>query len=50
MLKHAEAIVQLPHYHKDPFDRLLIAQAMVEDVVVVSSDVAFDTYAVRRLW
>lgn len=48
--KHAEAIVQLPHHHRDPFDRMLIAQALVEDVAVVSSDVAFDAYPVKRLW
>jgi PIN domain nuclease of toxin-antitoxin system len=48
--KHAEANVQLPHHHKDPFDRLLIAQAVVEDVAVVSSDQAFDAYPITRVW
>jgi len=47
--KHAEAIVQLPHHHRDPFDRMLIAQALVEEVAVVSSDDAFDAYPVKRL-
>jgi PIN domain nuclease of toxin-antitoxin system len=36
--------------HKDPFDRLLIAQAQVEDMVLVSNERLFDNYAVRRLW
>jgi PIN domain nuclease of toxin-antitoxin system len=36
--------------HKDPFDRLLIAQAQVDDMVLVSNERLFDDYAVRRLW
>ena len=47
---HAEVTVQLPYHHKDPFDRMLIAQAIVEDVAVVSADDAFDAYPVTRLW
>jgi PIN domain nuclease of toxin-antitoxin system len=47
---HAEATVQLPYHHKDPFDRMLIAQAIVEGVAIVSSDDAFDAYPVTRLW
>ena len=48
--KHAEAVVQLPHHHKDPFDRMLIAQSFVEGVGLVSSDIAFDAYPVKRIW
>ena len=48
--KHAEAIVQLTHHHKDPFDRMLIDQAMVENVALVSADEDFDAYPVTRLW
>ena len=47
---HAEATVQLANHHKDPFDRMLIAQAIVEDVAVVIADDAFDAYPVTRLW
>ena len=47
---HAEATVQLLYHHKDPFDRMLIAQAIVEEVAIVSSDDAFDAYPVTRLW
>lgn len=36
--------------HKDPFDRLLIAQAQVEDMVLVSNEALFDDFAVNRLW
>ena len=49
-VKHAEAIVNLPHHHKDPFDRMLIAQSIVENVALVSSDEAFDAYPIQRLW
>lgn len=48
--KHAEAVVQLHYHHKDPFDRMLIAQSLVEDVGRVSSDKAFDAYLVKRIW
>lgn len=48
--KHAEAVVQLPHHHKDPFDRMLIAQSLVEGVALVSADEAFDAYPVKRVW
>ena len=40
----------LPGPHKDPFDRMLIAQAQAENLVIVSNDTAFDHYGVRRLW
>ncbi|HEY0604403.1 MAG TPA: hypothetical protein VGD58_15890 [Herpetosiphonaceae bacterium] len=36
--------------HRDPFDRLLIAQAMVEGMVIVSRDKKFDAYEIQRLW
>lgn len=40
----------LPGPHKDPFDRMLIAQAQAENLTVVSNDTVFDRYGVRRLW
>jgi PIN domain nuclease of toxin-antitoxin system len=40
----------LPVHHRDPFDRLLIAQAMIEGIAVVSADRNFDLYSVQRLW
>jgi PIN domain nuclease of toxin-antitoxin system len=36
--------------HKDPFDRMLAAQALIEDVAVVSKDTAFESFSVRRVW
>jgi len=48
--RHVEPVTRLERHHNDPFDRLLIAQAIVEDMPVVGCDVAFDPYPVRRLW
>lgn len=40
----------LPGPHKDPFDRMLIAQAQTENVPIVSNEAVFESYGVRRLW
>ena len=40
----------LPAIHKDPFDRMLIAQAIAADMVIVSNEALFSAYAVVRLW
>jgi PIN domain nuclease of toxin-antitoxin system len=44
---HANALRLLPWHHRDPFDRLIIAQAMVEDLTVVTTDPQFANYGVR---
>lgn len=44
------AALPFPPGHKDPFDRLLIAQAIVEGVPIIGADLAFDDYPVRRIW
>ena len=49
-LAQLATVSTLPFHHRDPFDRLLVAQAMVEQLDVVSVDDAFDAYGVRRLW
>lgn len=49
-LAHAETAGRLPLHHRDPFDRLLIAQALVDDLTLVSNEALFDRYGVRRLW
>jgi len=49
-LRHGQAAGSLPGPHRDPFDRMLIAQAMLEDLVLVSNEQPFDVYGVRRLW
>ena len=41
---------RLPGLHRDPFDRMLIAQALTRDLVLVSNETLFDVYGVRRLW
>jgi len=47
---HCEPLVSLPPHHKDPFDRLLIAQAMAENIPIITVDPVFDNYPVTRLW
>ncbi|MEX0865748.1 MAG: type II toxin-antitoxin system VapC family toxin [Pirellulales bacterium] len=49
-LEHATGVEQLPRHHKDPFDRLLISQAMAENTPIVSGDSALDAYNIVRLW
>jgi PIN domain nuclease of toxin-antitoxin system len=44
------AVASLPLHHRDPFDRLLVAQAITRQLQVVSADPAFDAYPVLRLW
>ena len=47
---HAIRAGLLPGTHKDPFDRMIIAQAQAENLVLVSNEEIFDTYGVRRIW
>ena len=49
-LNHIDIVAMLPLHHRDPFDRLLIAQAMVEQIPILSADSAFDAYSIQRLW
>lgn len=49
-LAHATAVELLTLHHRDPFDRLLVAQALTENVPIVSSDPLFDAYPIKRLW
>ena len=49
-LLHAQRAGNLTGEHRDPFDRMLIAQAQLEDVAIVSDDDVFDAYDVRRYW
>ena len=49
-LAHLDLIERLPFHHKDPFDRLLIAQAQVEGLTIVGIDTVFDQYGVNRIW
>jgi len=47
---HAWAVRALPPVHNDPFDRLLVAQALCERATIVSADTVFDAYGVTRIW
>ncbi|MCO6458706.1 MAG: type II toxin-antitoxin system VapC family toxin [Pirellulaceae bacterium] len=49
-LDHVERQTQLEFHHRDPFDRLLIAQSLAEDIPLISSDARFDSYDVKRIW
>ena len=47
---HLDVLTTLPFHHKDPFDRIIIAQGQAENIPIVSRDPVFDDYAIRRLW
>ena len=49
-LEHALAVRALPFHHRDPFDRLLAAQALAEGVPILSADCVFERYGVERIW
>ena len=49
-VRHARMAGEMGIDHKDPFDRLLIAQALSEDLVLVSNETRFDDFAVKRVW
>jgi PIN domain nuclease of toxin-antitoxin system len=49
-LAHATFVEAIPPHHKDPFDRLLVAQATIEKLPLISADAVFDQYGVARIW
>jgi PIN domain nuclease of toxin-antitoxin system len=49
-LEHVAVVASLPFHHRDPFDRLLIAQALVEQIPLVSTDSSLDAYGIHRIW
>ncbi|WP_158552491.1 type II toxin-antitoxin system VapC family toxin [Spirosoma telluris] len=49
-LRHTFLLSHLEQHHKDPFDRLIIAQSIVDAIPVISVDAAFDLYPVNRIW
>ena len=49
-LRHLGKLYELPNIHRDPFDRILVAQAMSEDMTVISADKAFHLYDVPVIW
>ena len=49
-LTHIYNLASLPNHHRDPFDRLLMAQALIENINLISIDKVFDKYPVDRIW
>jgi PIN domain nuclease of toxin-antitoxin system len=49
-LRHTARVATLPFHHRDPFDRLLVAQALEEELAVVTADLVFAEYGVKRVW
>lgn len=49
-LAHVKRVAVMPLHHRDPFDRLIIAQSMVENISVITNDAAFDHYPIERIW
>lgn len=49
-ISHIAKVVSLPFHHRDPFDRMIVAQCAAEGLSVVSLDSVFDKYSLRRLW
>lgn len=48
--EHLAGVVDLPFHHRDPFDRMLVAQALYEGIPIVSADGQLDAYGVTRFW
>ena len=49
-VSHLVRYAELPPIHRDPFDGLLVAQSMVADIPIITSDAAFDHYPIARVW
>jgi PIN domain nuclease of toxin-antitoxin system len=49
-VQHCTEVIHLPFHHRDPFDRLLIAQAIAEEMRLMSRDRRFSDYAIDRIW
>ncbi len=48
--RHTAELIALPYHHRDPFDRMIVAQAVVETMPIISVDPILDSYPIRRLW
>ena len=48
--RHVAKVETLPFHHRDPFDRLLVAQALIEKMTVISADTVLSEYGIKRLW
>lgn len=48
--RHLAGVARLPFHHRDPFDRVLVAQAQIEDLILLSRDPSLDPYGITRIW
>jgi PIN domain nuclease of toxin-antitoxin system len=49
-IEYVDRQIKLPFHHRDPFDRMIAAQSLVDDIPVVSGDLVFDLFGVTRIW
>jgi PIN domain nuclease of toxin-antitoxin system len=49
-MAHIELVTRLPFHHRDPFDRLIITQSLVNQIPIIGKDDIFDAYGIQRLW
>ena len=49
-IPHVQQVAQIPFHHRDPFDRLLVSQCLVEGMPIISHDVSLDAYGIHRIW
>lgn len=47
---HLDELAKLPFHHRDPFDRMIVAQGLTEDIPIISRDKAFESYSAKVLW
>ena len=48
--EHTVKLTTMDFHHRDPFDRILIAQSLFEDLSIISADIIFDKYDIKRIW
>jgi PIN domain nuclease of toxin-antitoxin system len=48
--EHLDTLAELPFHHKDPFDRLIISQSLVENMPIITRDAAFSNYPITLIW
>ena len=49
-IQHIKRVADLPLVHRDPFDRLIVAQSLAEDLPIITNDKIFDAYHIQRIW
>ncbi len=49
-ISHLIKVAELPFHHRDPFDRLMISQSLIERIPIISKDTVFDDYGIKRFW